>query len=309
MRRTPDRLALWLLLLFAASETALAEPVDFSVPLLGGGEFALHDHRGAKPVLLKFWATWCAACVKEMPAYRALHARLKDRVAFLAVNVGVSDPLERVRTAIIDHALTMPVTYDASGALWKQFGVIGTPMYVLIDRQGNVAYTSHRHDERLERAVEEAIDNGTMLTPIAAPVMTTRLTDIDGKPVEFSRGETIVAYHFATWCESYLRESYAALSTQCRDFREGIARLAALDLPRTRFIGFATRYSSDVQSVRAYRERNGITHPLVFDTAGVFAERFGVRDFPHVVVIRDGVTIHSANSVNDTLVRILDTRH
>ena len=54
----------------AAYETE--EPVDFSLELLGGGEVALSDYRGGW-VVLNYWATWCAPCVKEMPELSALH--------------------------------------------------------------------------------------------------------------------------------------------------------------------------------------------------------------------------------------------
>ena len=55
------------------------EPVDFTLQQLGGGEVALSDHRG-KWVVVNYWATWCAPCVKEMPELSALHEAHEDIV-------------------------------------------------------------------------------------------------------------------------------------------------------------------------------------------------------------------------------------
>jgi thiol-disulfide isomerase/thioredoxin len=39
-----------------------------------GGEVSLADFRG-KPLLLNFWATWCAPCIREMPALSQFQTR------------------------------------------------------------------------------------------------------------------------------------------------------------------------------------------------------------------------------------------
>ena len=39
---------------------------------LGGGKTSLADFKG-KVVLVDFWATWCAPCVKAMPDLQKLH--------------------------------------------------------------------------------------------------------------------------------------------------------------------------------------------------------------------------------------------
>ncbi|MBL4619587.1 MAG: TlpA family protein disulfide reductase, partial [Marinicaulis sp.] len=44
----------------------------------GSERVSLKDFRG-KVVLLNFWATWCAPCLKELPSLDALEARLGGR--------------------------------------------------------------------------------------------------------------------------------------------------------------------------------------------------------------------------------------
>ena len=57
-----------------------------------------------KPLVINFWATWCAPCIKEMPDLQALHERYPD-VQFVGIAVdsksNVQEFLQRV-----------PVSYD-----------------------------------------------------------------------------------------------------------------------------------------------------------------------------------------------------
>ncbi len=51
-----------------------------------GGDRTLADF-GGKIVLVNFWATWCAPCVREMPSLVRLHRTLAgDRFALLAMS-------------------------------------------------------------------------------------------------------------------------------------------------------------------------------------------------------------------------------
>lgn len=72
----------FMLVLLAWSTTAPAayetdEPVDFTLPVLGGGEAALADFRG-QWVVINYWATWCAPCRKEIPELSDLHSERAD---------------------------------------------------------------------------------------------------------------------------------------------------------------------------------------------------------------------------------------
>jgi len=276
---------------------------DPYIQLVDGDSIALEQFANDKPVLLKFWATWCVMCIEQMPEYRELYADHGTDIQFLAVNVAVSDPPQKVRNAIAEHELEMPVAYDASGDLWKTFGVRGTPTYVLINAAGAVVHTGFRHDDSLKTALASVSLSRASGDDEPKPVDHPQgLLDIDGNPVVVGANSsgTLLAYHFATWCESYLEHSYAELAARCEQFRGDLKRLTD-----TRIVGFATLYSSTEESVRDYQSRHGITHPLVFDELGTFASLSGVRDFPYVIVIRDGTVVHASDRIDANVMEAL----
>lgn len=64
---------------------------DFTLRDLSGKSVSLSDFRG-KVVLLNFWATWCTACLAEIPELSALQDKLGDQVAIIGVALdGVAD--------------------------------------------------------------------------------------------------------------------------------------------------------------------------------------------------------------------------
>lgn len=71
-----------------------------------GGELVMASLRG-RPLLINFWATWCAPCVKELPAIDRFHrenAKLGWGVAALAI-----DSLTPVREFLARVPVSMPV--------------------------------------------------------------------------------------------------------------------------------------------------------------------------------------------------------
>jgi thiol-disulfide isomerase/thioredoxin len=88
-------------------------------------------------VLLNLWATWCAPCVRELPALARLKAAVpRDRLSVVAVDVGRGTPAD-ARSFLDAHgARALDAYVDSNIALLRAFGAYGLPLTVLIDPQG-----------------------------------------------------------------------------------------------------------------------------------------------------------------------------
>ena len=114
-------------------------PVEVSQATFLGdaeAETTLQDLAG-EVVVLNFWATWCAPCRKEMPTLAALQEELGDegvRVATIAT--GRNDPVEMDRFLSEVGADSLPRWRDPRQQLAREMGVLGLPVTVILDREG-----------------------------------------------------------------------------------------------------------------------------------------------------------------------------
>ena len=129
---------------------------DFSLKSLDGQQFTLSSFRGKNPVYLVFWATWCPYCIQEVPLLKELHAKLSPKgLKILSINIGYNDPLLRVQAFQKKYELPYPILYDNNTIVARQFGVIGVPFSVLVDRNGKIVYRSNRTPDNLEAFLEK----------------------------------------------------------------------------------------------------------------------------------------------------------
>jgi thiol-disulfide isomerase/thioredoxin len=101
----------------------------------------LADFAG-RPLVINFWASWCPACVAEMPDFETVHDALGDRVAFLGLAMQETDQ-DAARALIEQTGVTYSLGQDPDGSIFASFGGIAMPTTVLIDEKGTVVETHH----------------------------------------------------------------------------------------------------------------------------------------------------------------------
>jgi thiol-disulfide isomerase/thioredoxin len=129
------------------------EPLPrISIQLLNGGSFPLSDAQG-KVLLLDFWASWCAPCLKELPSLQDLYVTEGPRgLAALAVNVG--EPRALARRTAEALKLTLPLgSYDR--AVDDAFHARELPTVVVADRRGRVRGRWEGWREGLEKTIAD----------------------------------------------------------------------------------------------------------------------------------------------------------
>lgn len=95
-----------------------------------GGAVAIDQVQG--PIVLHFWATWCAPCRRELPGL----LRLADEVHGVRVIAVTDEPLGAVRTFFAPDAVPRWIACDERRVLARALGVGSLPDTYLVDAEG-----------------------------------------------------------------------------------------------------------------------------------------------------------------------------
>ena len=118
----------------APIEIGLLAP-DFTYPGIDGEMVSLSDYRG-NVVPVNIWATWCKACVDEMPSMEKLYQKLQGKIfEILAVSI---DSLGHkvVAPFMKKYKLTFPALLDSMGSIRRTYKTTGVPESFIIDKDG-----------------------------------------------------------------------------------------------------------------------------------------------------------------------------
>ena len=118
------------------------------------GEKFTNDSLKGKVVLLQFWTTWCPYCRQEQPLVDSLDQEFRDRgLVVLAVDVNESKKTVKKYLEQSPRSCRIVLTEDTN--LAAMYAANSYPIYVVIDREGNIVAT--RREAAGERALRSLL--------------------------------------------------------------------------------------------------------------------------------------------------------
>lgn len=113
---------------------------EFTLESLDGAQVSLASLQG-RPVVLNFWASWCVPCREEAPLFRELGERRSGENGPAILGILFQETNEQnARDFIQEYALAYPNLRDPGIETGINYGLIGVPETVFIDRQGVIQH-------------------------------------------------------------------------------------------------------------------------------------------------------------------------
>ena len=88
--------------------------------------------KGSTPVLIDFYADWCAPCKMMPPILKEVKAELGDGIRIVKID---SDKNQQVAAMLQIRSIPTLVLYKEGNVIWRQSGVVPAQQLISILRQ------------------------------------------------------------------------------------------------------------------------------------------------------------------------------
>ncbi|MFO7659857.1 MAG: TlpA disulfide reductase family protein [Candidatus Cloacimonadaceae bacterium] len=151
----------WLLLLSAVFLGAETMP-DFTLPDLNNKDVTLSELLNKGPILIDFWATWCAPCKKAMPALNKL-AEKYDSLTVVVISIDAPKDVAKAKSYLKSNNYKFISLFDSEKKLATKLNIVNPPHTFILDKVGEIIYTHEGYESGAEAVYEERILS--LLTP------------------------------------------------------------------------------------------------------------------------------------------------
>jgi thiol-disulfide isomerase/thioredoxin len=272
---------------------------DITLQAIDGSVINLADAYGKKPVYLKLWASYCIPCRAQMPKLEKIYESVGDRIQVIAVNAGVGDDAAKATAFAAKIGIHMPIAID-DGSLGAWLKMQGTPVHLLLDRNGRIAFVGHQDGLALDAAIQQVLDDSPARNTatqafrvqrmaalkIGDTVPQITLTSSDESNVTLQMGASghpRALLFTSVWCESYLQEIEPKTAESCQRARSEVSQLVHSN--DVQWLGVVTHMWTTPQDLADYQVKTKQKLPYAIDTEGTAFRLFGIQRFPAVALI------------------------
>ena len=114
---------------------------NFSLKKINGRSVKIGEYLKDGPVLINFWATWCAPCKKEMVFLDEIEKEYKkEGFSVLSVSIDNQKSLSQVRSYVRVNNYSFDVFLDPNMQVFKKMNGNLMPTNILLDQKGNIIW-------------------------------------------------------------------------------------------------------------------------------------------------------------------------
>lgn len=122
-------------------------PKVTQIDVLGLQNLLKREGENQKPLLVNFWATWCAPCIEEFPDLVKIDNDYKGKIDFITItlddvdelNTGVPKFLQKMNAAMPTYLLKTDDEGSAISTVYKDWQG-GLPFTIFFDGKGAIVY-------------------------------------------------------------------------------------------------------------------------------------------------------------------------
>ena len=133
----------FILLLFIFFQILFSQDIspNFSLKKINGRTVKIGEYLENGPVLINFWATWCAPCKKEMVFLEKFENEYKkEGFSVLSISIDSQKSLAQVRSYIRINNYSFDVFLDPNMQVFKKMNGNLMPTNILLDKKGNIIW-------------------------------------------------------------------------------------------------------------------------------------------------------------------------
>ena len=153
-----------LIILYGLISNFLIAQIDqipvIKLKLADGSEMTLEEIHHTGPVLIDFWALWCAPCLKAMRHLNDLQEKYRDQgLTVLGINLDTERSRSKVRSYIRSKGYGFTVALDPSQESYRRLNGTAMPFTLLVNSKGKIVYRHSGYMPGDEKILESEIQS------------------------------------------------------------------------------------------------------------------------------------------------------